>query len=67
MIDITQPMFIYDDRSKVLDDIIIDRIIFQTGEFILCHAESVPDEPLLINIKTECVMNTDYWSWIISN
>ena len=50
MIDITQPMFIYDDRSKVLDDIIIDRIIFQTGDFILCRAESVPDEPLLINI-----------------
>lgn len=68
MIDITQPMFIYDDRSKVLDNITIDRVMFQTGDFILCHSEDEEvDQPLLINTKTERVMNDDFWSWIVSN
>lgn len=68
MIDITQPMFIYDDRSKVLDNITIDGVMFRTGDFILCHSENeYVDQPLLINIKTERVMNDDYWSWIVSN
>jgi len=68
MIDIKLPMFIYDDRGKVLDNITIDRIIFQTGDFILCHSEDeYVDQPLLINIKTELVINDDFWSWIISN
>ena len=66
MIDITQPIFIYDDRGKEPDDITIDNIMFQTGDFILCKAEAV-DELLLINIKTERVLNAEYWSWYATN
>lgn len=67
MIDITKPMFIYDDRNKDPDDIMIDRIIFQTGDFILCNAKTYLDQPLLINIKTGKVQNEDYWSWYLEN
>ncbi len=74
MIDVTQPIFLFDDRSKDPETIKIDEILFQTGEFILCKAKSFTacfpedwNEPLLINIQTEQVLNTELWSWIATN
>jgi len=66
MIDITLPMHIFDDRGKGAEDITIDRILFQTGDFILCYSDQA-EEPILINIKTNCVLNTEYLSWFGSN
>ncbi len=66
MIDITLPMHIFDDRGKADEDIKIDKILFQTGGFILCYAvEAV--EPILINMKTSKVLNEEYSSWYVSN
>lgn len=67
MIDITQPIHIWDDRGMADEDITIDRILFQTGDFILCHSDDYPDEPILINIKTNAVLNEEYFAWFASN
>ena len=67
MIDITLPIFLYDDRNKVDFEITINKILFQTGNFILCYSEDYPEEPILIDIETEHVLNEEYWSWIATN
>ena len=67
MIDITKPMHLFGDRSKVPEFITINKILFQTGDFILCHSDAHPEEPILINTKTACVINQGYWSWYATN
>lgn len=75
MIDITQPVFFYDDRSKTDMLVSMDVVLFHGDKFVLCtikeHIWEEPednyDEPLLFNIETGDVLNGNYDSWCASN
>lgn len=70
--DYTKQLYLYDDRNKYDYLLKVNEIIFEDEDIILCKAiiigpseygSEAEQEKLLINKKTNEVVNNDYYSW----
>lgn len=76
-LNIQKPIRLYDDRSKCPGYIYIDKILYQSGEFILCNPYSDQiyrddqstynyEHPILIH-ESGVVENSELNSWVAEN
>lgn len=60
-------MKIYDDRSKGLD-LNVDKVIYEDENCLLCNCSyddgSVEPEVILVNKKTNSVLNSSFYSYL---
>ena len=71
MIDLTKPVFCYDDRSKCVDTVHLQNLLYVYDDFCLCTMkwsdESVVDEPILFKITSGEVLNAEFMYWFATN
>ena len=65
-LDLSKPVWFYDDRAKSDDILELDKILWQDETFILCRVKGI-DEPCLYDFKNGKMLNGDYFSWIATN
>lgn len=72
-INVLQPIYFYDDRSKYDWMLKLKSVLFIDEDTCLCLAQctdetaGMKDEKILFNIQTGEVLTADYYSWIATN
>lgn len=75
-IDYTQPLYLYDDRSKYDYFLKVSKIIFQDDETMLCktvmigsseYDGQVEEESIMIDKASGEVRNSNFDSWLVTS
>lgn len=72
-INIADPVYFYDDRSKYDFMFKLTTILYADEDVCLCVAKctdesaGVLDEKILFDVKTGYLLNHDYCSWLATN